>query len=162
MLRQDSIMRFYKARLQRNVIFLTFVIDQWLNVTIINGSLCGYLIFSISSHVYLVKPGKPYRRGRLIDLLDLTSLGKLIFILIITFTLVTKHVTLIRKSIVLSLPIQCSFIKRSYYECKGKLVTIVRIIAKMCLSFGLNGYRNKVSTQHSYYFHNFLRSILKI
>ncbi len=79
-------------------------------MTIINGSFCGYLIFSISSHVYLVKPGKTYRRGRLIDLLDLTSLDKLIFILIITFNLVTKQVTLIRKSIVLSLPIQLVFL----------------------------------------------------
>ncbi len=51
--------------------------------------------------------GNPYRRGRIsrVDLLAVTSLGKLLFILKILFTSVTKQATLIRRSTVLSSPL---------------------------------------------------------
>jgi hypothetical protein len=50
--------------------------------------------------------GKPYWRGRLstVDLLELTSLDHLVFILKRLFSLYTKQVTLMRRLTVLSLP----------------------------------------------------------
>jgi len=56
-------------------------------------------------------PGKPYRRGRLstVNLLVLTSLDQLIFKLKILFTFFTKQATLMRRSTVLSLPLQLVF-----------------------------------------------------
>jgi len=55
--------------------------------------------------------GNPYWRGRLgtIDLLVLTSLHQLIFIMKILFTLNTKRAILIRRSTVLSLSLQLVF-----------------------------------------------------
>jgi hypothetical protein len=48
----------------------------------------------------------PYRRGRIsrVDLLAVTSIDKLLFILKILFAFVTKQATLIRRSTVLSAP----------------------------------------------------------
>jgi hypothetical protein len=59
----------------------------------------------------IVKPGKSYWRGRLstVDLLVLTSLYWLIFFLKILFIGVSKQATLIRRSTVLSLPLQLGF-----------------------------------------------------
>jgi hypothetical protein len=59
----------------------------------------------------LVTAGKPYRRGRLdtVDLLVLTSLDQVIFILKILFTCSTKQPTLIRRSTGLSFPLQLVF-----------------------------------------------------
>ncbi len=64
----------------------------------------GILIFVGERKVPLVK-------GRLsaVDLLVLTGLDHLIFILKTLFTFVTKHATSIRRSIVLSLPLQLVF-----------------------------------------------------
>jgi len=58
------------------------------------------------------KAGKSYRGGRLstVDLLVLTRLDQLIFILKILFTSVTKQATLMRRSTVLILPLQLVFL----------------------------------------------------
>jgi hypothetical protein len=60
---------------------------------------------------FKVEAGDPYCRGRLsmVDLLVLTSLDQLIFVLKILFTLVSKQATLMRRSAVLSLPLQLVF-----------------------------------------------------
>jgi len=57
------------------------------------------------------KSRKSYRRGKLstVDLLVLTSLVQLLFILKIFFTFFTKQVTLMRRSTVQSLPPQLVF-----------------------------------------------------
>jgi hypothetical protein len=57
------------------------------------------------------EPGKPYWRGKLntVDLLVLTSLYQLLFILKILFSYVTKQAALMRRSTVLSLPFQLAF-----------------------------------------------------
>ncbi len=54
------------------------------------------------------QPGKPYWRRRIstVDLLVLTSLDQLLFILKILFTFFTKQPTLMGRSTVLSLPLQ--------------------------------------------------------
>ncbi len=59
----------------------------------------------------MLQPGKSYWRGRLstVDLLELTSLHQLLFILKIVFTLFTKQGTLMRRSTVLSLLPQLVF-----------------------------------------------------
>ncbi len=59
----------------------------------------------------LLKPGKPYWRGRLstVDLPVLTSLDQLLFVLKSLFTNFTKQAPLMRKSIVLSLSLQLLF-----------------------------------------------------
>ncbi len=56
-------------------------------------------------------PGNPYWRGRIstVDLLVQTTLDHSLFILNIWFTCVTKEAVLIRRSTVLSLPLQLSF-----------------------------------------------------
>ncbi len=56
--------------------------------------------------------GKSYRRGKLstVDLLVLTSLGQLVFILKLLFSFVTKYAALMRRSTVLSLPLQLVFL----------------------------------------------------
>ncbi len=59
----------------------------------------------------LVETGNPYRRGQIstVDLLVLTSFDKLLYILKILFSYFTKQVTPIRRSTVLSLPLQLVF-----------------------------------------------------
>jgi hypothetical protein len=59
----------------------------------------------------MVKPGSPYCRGRLgtVDLLVLTSLDLLIYILTGLFAFVAKQRSLIRRSTVLSLSLQLVF-----------------------------------------------------
>jgi hypothetical protein len=52
--------------------------------------------------------GKLYRRGRL-SMVDLNVPDELVFILKILFTFVKKQATLMRRSIVLSLPLQLVF-----------------------------------------------------
>jgi hypothetical protein len=62
--------------------------------------------FAKSDLGLLVEPGKSYRRGRLstVDLLVLTSLDRLLFILKILLNSFTKQATLMRRSTVLSIP----------------------------------------------------------
>ncbi len=57
------------------------------------------------------KPGNPCGRERLctVDLLVLSSLDQLIFKLRKSFTVVTKKGTLMRRSMVLSIPLQLVF-----------------------------------------------------
>jgi hypothetical protein len=59
-----------------------------------------------------VEPGKYYWRGSLstVDLLVQTSLDQVLSILKILFSYITKEATLVRKSIVLSLPFQLVFL----------------------------------------------------
>ncbi len=60
--------------------------------------------------------GKPYWRGRIntANLLILTSLDQLLFLMTILFTYVTKQAALLRSSTVLSLPVQLVFPVQSY------------------------------------------------
>ncbi len=77
------------------------------------------------------KAGKAYWRGRLstVDLLVLTSLDQLLFILKILFTYVTKQAaTLMRRSTVLSLPLQLVFPVKGLSKYMGTIYLLsVRI-----------------------------------
>jgi len=66
----------------------------------------------------MFEAGNPNRRGRIstVDLLALTSLDKLFFMLKILFNFVTKQATLMRRSTVLSLPHQLVFPVWGYSE----------------------------------------------
>jgi hypothetical protein len=59
-----------------------------------------------------VKPGNPYWRGRLstVDLLALTSLDQLLFIMQTLCTFLQNKATLMRRSTVPSLPLQLVFL----------------------------------------------------
>ncbi len=61
--------------------------------------------------MFRVCPRNPYGRGRLgtVDLLVQTSIDPLLLILKILFTFFTKQATLMRRSIVLSVPFQLVF-----------------------------------------------------
>ncbi len=65
----------------------------------------------------MAEPGSPYRMGRLstVDLLVLTSLDQLI-VYCILLTFVTKQDTLMRRSTLLSFPVELVFLGRTY-EC---------------------------------------------
>ncbi len=73
-----------------------------------------------------LKPEKSYWRGRLstVDLLELTSLDQLLFIMEILFRCFTKHATLSWRSTVLSLPLKLVFLA-STLGCWGKCSTTV-------------------------------------
>ena len=73
---------------------------------------------------WLVIPGKPYWRGRLstVDLLILTSLDQLIFILKVFIGILKKQVTLMRRSNVQSHPFQLMFPGYSYNILLFKVV----------------------------------------
>ncbi len=68
---------------------------------------------------------EPLRKGRLsmVDLHEPTSLGQLIFIMKILFIFVTKQAALMRRSVVLSRPLQLVFSGR------GKVLQSVRLIS---------------------------------
>jgi hypothetical protein len=67
-----------------------------------------FLLYYLTCQDGYLKPGNTIWRGRLstVDLLVLTSLDELLFILKILLTFVTKHATLMRRSTVLNLPVR--------------------------------------------------------
>jgi len=69
-------------------------------------SLCTFKLVFILNKQRIKMPGKSYWGGRLstVELLVLTCLDKLLFILKISFTFSSKLATLMRSSTVLSLP----------------------------------------------------------
>ncbi len=73
-----------------------------------------YLLFivkpSSAEPEQFLKAGKPNRSGRLstVNLLVITSLDQLIFILQILFAFVTKHAAIMRRSTELNLPLSVS------------------------------------------------------
>ncbi len=77
-------------------------------------------------------PWNPYWRGRLstVDLLVLTSLDQLIFILKILFTFITKQLTLLRRSTVLCLPLQLVFPGRAI----AVLSRVTSLFKNVCFS----------------------------
>ncbi len=69
------------------------------------SKIFDYKYWTTAAKKWCVKAGKSYWGGRVssVDLLELSSLDELIFILKIIFSFVTKHATLMRRSTVHSL-----------------------------------------------------------
>ncbi len=97
--------------------------------TFYNISPSQSVLLGVGERKKKVKAGTPYWRGRLrtVDLLVLTSLNRLLFILKRLFTFLTKHPTSIRRSTVLSLlphlvfPVKGTFWQQSRAEVEKKL-----------------------------------------
>ncbi len=72
---------------------------------------CFYFLLNMVAQWQNTRPGKSYWGGRLStdDLLVLTSLDQLVFILKILFSFFTKQATCMRRSTALSLPLQLVF-----------------------------------------------------
>ncbi len=60
-----------------------------------------------------------------VDLLVLTSSGHPFFVVIILFTFVTKHATLMRRSTVLSLPLRLVFLAGTQKDQSGGAATVI-------------------------------------
>jgi hypothetical protein len=81
--------------------------------------------------------GKPNRTGRqrlsTVDLLVLTSLVQLLFKLTALFTFFTKPATLMRRSIVLSLPLQLAFPGTSHRQLQPTTTYLIKLFClKWC------------------------------
>ncbi len=93
---------------------------HWIIKTLLGNPLSGIrlwlylyaeICYIVPNQALKVLAGKPYWRGRIstVDLLVLTSLDQLLFILKLYFSFNTKQPILMRRSIVLSHPLQLGF-----------------------------------------------------